>query len=144
MKSQIVVNNGFQDLIDEMNRRVDIAAEKCGLIAEGYAQEYLTAQDAVDTGNLRNSITHHVLPIYSATVVNIGTPVHYGPYVELGTGKYAQGGGGSPPWVYPVPQPDGSVKFYRTEGMKPRPYLKPAIADHEREYLDIIEAELQK
>ena len=69
--------------------------EKCGLVAEGYAKKLCP----VDTGNLRNSITHVVDKEEPA--VYIGTNSEYGPYVELGTGIYAEGGGGRPtPWVY--------------------------------------------
>ena len=53
--------------------------ETCGLVAEGYAKKLAP----VDTGNLRNSITHTVddgdLAAY------IGTNVEYAPYQELGT-----------------------------------------------------------
>ena len=36
------------------------ALEKCGLNGEGYAKKNLTKNKSVDTGNLRNSITHEV------------------------------------------------------------------------------------
>lgn len=39
----------------------------------------------VDTGNLRNSITHKV----EGDAVTIGTPVHYASHVEYGTSKMA-------------------------------------------------------
>ena len=53
--------------------------ETCGLVAEGYAKKLAP----VDTGNLRNSITHEVDDGESA--VYIGTNVEYAPYVCLGT-----------------------------------------------------------
>ena len=64
--------------------------EKCGLVAEGYAKKLCP----VDTGNLRNSITHVVDEQEPAAI--IGTDSEYGAYVELGTGIYAEGGGGRP------------------------------------------------
>lgn len=64
--------------------------EKIGLVAEGYAKELCP----VDTGNLRNSITHVVDEQEPAVI--IGTDSEYGGYVELGTGIYAEGGGGRP------------------------------------------------
>ena len=54
--------------------------EKCGLVAEGYAKKLCP----VDTGNLRNSITHVVDEQEPAAI--IGTDSEYGAYVELGTG----------------------------------------------------------
>ena len=53
--------------------------ETCGLVAEGYAKKLAP----VDTGNLRNSITHTVDDGEPAAY--IGTNVEYAPYVCLGT-----------------------------------------------------------
>ena len=53
--------------------------ETCGLVAEGYAKKLAP----VDTGNLRNSITHTVDDKEPAAY--IGTNVEYAPYVCLGT-----------------------------------------------------------
>ena len=55
------------------------AMETCGLVAEGYAKKLAP----VDTGNLRNSITHTVDEEEPAAY--IGTNVEYAPYVCLGT-----------------------------------------------------------
>lgn len=55
------------------------ALEEIGLAAEGYAKRLCP----VDTGRLRNSITH--VTSYGAKAVYIGTNVEYAAYVELGT-----------------------------------------------------------
>lgn len=89
---------------------------------------------AVDTGNLRNSITHKVLE----NEVYIGTDVEYAIYVELGTGKYAEGGR-QDPWVYQ----DEEGHWHHTHGQRAQPYLKPAVADHKQTYQNIIEDELK-
>ena len=52
--------------------------EICGGKAESYAKQLCP----VDTGNLRNSITHQQV---SENTEVIGTNVEYAPYVELGT-----------------------------------------------------------
>ena len=57
------------------------ALERIGMQAEGYAQDLCP----VDTGNLRNSITH----TSDADAAYIGTNVEYAPYVELGTRRAA-------------------------------------------------------
>lgn len=57
------------------------ALERIGMQAEGYAQDLCP----VDTGNLRNSITHTA----DAEAAYIGTNVEYAPYVELGTRRAA-------------------------------------------------------
>ena len=108
--------------------------EKCGLVAEGYAKKLCP----VDTGNLRNSITHVVDEQELAAI--IGTDSEYGAYVELGTGIYAEGGGGRPtPWVYQ----DAKGNWHYTHGNKAKPYLKPALADHAQQYRDILVNELK-
>lgn len=106
--------------------------EKCGLVAEGYAKKLCP----VDTGNLRNSITHQV----DDHDVYIGTDNEYAAYVELGTGIYAEGGGGRPtPWVYQ----DAKGNWHYTHGNRAQPYLKPAVADHAQQYRNILEDELK-
>lgn len=108
--------------------------EKCGLVAEGYAKKLCP----VDTGNLRNSITHVVDEQEPAAI--IGTDNEYAAYVELGTGIYAEGGGGRPtPWVYQ----DAKGNWHYTRGNKAQPFLKPAAADHAIQYRKILEDELK-
>ena len=106
--------------------------EKCGLVAEGYAKKLCP----VDTGNLRNSITHTVDEQEPAAI--IGTNNEYAPYVELGTGKYAEGGRPTP-WVYQ----DDEGHWHWTAGNPAQPFLKPAVADHQQTYRNIIEDELK-
>lgn len=108
--------------------------EQCGHAAEEYAKKLCP----VDTGNLRNSITHVVDADEPAAY--IGTDSEYGPYVELGTGIYAEGGGGRPtPWVYQ----DAKGNWHYTHGNKAQPFLKPAVADHAPQYRQILEDELK-
>lgn len=74
-----------QDNTDEFRDGLDAALtralEKVGLVAEGYAKRLCP----VDTGRLRNSITHVLDP--GGRAVQVGTNVEYGPYVELGTAR---------------------------------------------------------
>lgn len=98
--------------------------------AEGYAKD-LTP---VDTGNLRNSITHKVVD----DEVYIGTNNEYAAYVELGTGIHTEGGRQTP-WVYK----DDEGNWHHTRGQEAQPYLKPAVADHKQTYRNIIENELK-
>lgn len=108
------------------------ALEECGLVAEGYAKKLVS----VDTGNLRNKITHKVVP--EELAVYVGTNVEYGPYQELGTGIYTDGGRDTP-WVYQ----DAKGNWHWTRGNKAQPFLKPSVADHQKQYRQIIEQELK-
>ena len=68
-----------KEVLESMQQAAVRALEKCGLTAEGYAKKLAP----VDTGNLRNSITHTVDEEEPAAY--IGTNVEYAPYQELGT-----------------------------------------------------------
>lgn len=82
------MNIGSLHLIDNSNtikkalpEQIEITLEALGLQAEGYAK----LKCPVDTGRLRNSITHATVKREKA--VYIGTNVEYAPYVEMGTVK---------------------------------------------------------
>lgn len=130
MRIEITDNSGL--VKEELEAAVLRALEKCGLTAEGYAKMLCP----VDTGNLRNSITHQVQQ--SEAAVYIGTDSEYAAYVELGTGKYYPGGRQTP-WVYQ----DAKGNWHLTHGQRAQPYLKPAVADHVPQYRSIIEGELK-
>ena len=66
-----------------MRQAVNRALEIIGGMAETYAK----GLTPVDTGALRNSITHKVEMGEEQSKVIVGTNVEYAPYVELGTGK---------------------------------------------------------
>lgn len=70
-----------RQIADAIDQALAKALEEVGLVAEGYAKKACP----VDTGRLRNSITHQVRP--SEKSVYIGTNVEYSAYVELGTSR---------------------------------------------------------
>ena len=104
----IKLNDNSKEVSEDIKAALLRGLETCGLVAEGYAKKLAP----VDTGNLRNSITHEVDDGEPAAY--IGTNVEYAPYVCLGT-------------IH----------------MKAQPFLKPAVADHAKEYRKIIEDELK-
>lgn len=130
MEIEITDNSGL--VRKEFQAAVLRALEKCGLTAEGYAKLLCP----VDTGNLRNSITHQVDE--GEPAVYIGSALEYAPYPELGTGIYAPGGRPTP-WVYQ----DSKGNWHLTHGQRAQPYLKPAVADHVAQYRGIIEGGLK-
>ena len=130
----VVFNDYSADVLNEFHHAVLRALERCGEQAEGYAKDLAPA----NTGAGRNSISHQVYESESA--VYIGTNIDYMIYQELGTGKYAEGGGGRPtPWVYQ----DAQGNWHWTAGNPAQPFLKPAVADHPQTYRNIIEDEMQ-
>ena len=66
-----------QEVLSALEKAKKRGLEAIGLVAEGHAKK-LTP---VDTGRLRNSISHAT----DDEAAYIGTNVEYGPYVELGS-----------------------------------------------------------
>lgn len=128
-----------QEIIDAKDEAVRRAMIQIGMAAETYAKGLCPVGTPESTGikgyiggTLRGSITYateeqhstgqapakgadyKMLATPEKERVYIGTNVEYAPYVEMGTVK-----------------------------MKPKPYLKPAIANNAAEYQSIIERELK-
>lgn len=87
-----------------------------------------------DTGALRRSITSQV-DIEDGKVTGIVyTPLEYAPYVEFGTGLFAEEGGRMDvPWNY---QDDEGV-WHSTSGQKPQPYMRPALKENRDKIIKI-------
>lgn len=130
MQIEITDNSGLAR--EEFQAACLRALEKCGLTAEAYAKLLCP----VDTGDLRNSITHQVDEAELAAY--IGSDLEYAPYPELGTGIYYPGGRPTP-WVYQ----DAKGNWHLTHGQRAQPYLKPAVADNIQTYKTIIQDELK-
>ena len=135
-KVTVKVNSNKQAILDEFKQQKRVALEAVGLQGETNAKMHITAVGAVDTGRLRNSITHAT----DDDSAYIGTNVEYAIYVELGTGIYASEGGRSTPWSYK----DDEGNWHTTVGMKPRPYLAPAVQEHVDEYKELVENYMRK
>lgn len=75
----VTIQDNSAEVSAEIKSELLRGLETCGLVAEGYAKKLAP----VDTGNLRNSITHEVDDGEPAAY--IGTNVEYAPYQELGT-----------------------------------------------------------
>lgn len=77
----IIRENNSKQIQSAINHAVAAALEEIGLAAERFAKRACP----VDTGRLRNSITHALN--MDEEVVYIGTNVEYASYVENGTSK---------------------------------------------------------
>ena len=83
----------------EVESAVQEAISRALEIIGGKAESYAKALCPVDTGNLRNSITHQQ---YDADTEIIGTNVEYAPFVELGTVRM-----GARPYLRPAAENHG-------------------------------------
>ena len=111
----------LDDLVDEptMHQRMKQA---CALVER-------TAKQKAPKGNgeLRRSITSKVETVGGTVQGVVFTPLEYAPYVEYGTGLFAEKGGRKDvPWHYQ----DDKGEWHSTSGMKPHPYMRPALNEN--------------
>lgn len=128
MALTVNVEDHSGEVLEELDEKVLVALEACGLAAEGYAKRLCPWK----TGRLRGSITYATQKAHGdgqepaqpqdyepqgtpeKGTVYIGTNVEYGPAVELGTSR-----------------------------QKAQPFLKPAIANNTGKYKQIFEQYLK-
>ena len=75
--------SNVNDILSALEKGKHNALTAIGSSAETHTKENITADKLVDTGRLRNSISHTV----DGEAVYIGSNVEYAPYVELGTSR---------------------------------------------------------
>ena len=136
---------GLDKLIDKIEDIGDVQAiasamqEACKLV-EGAAKD----KAPKDTGALRKSITSKIEVTGSEIDGIVFTPLEYAPYIEYGTGLYAENGNGrQTPWVYR----DDKGKYHYTKGYKGTtghgtPYMRPALNENKDEIIKTIKEAL--
>lgn len=88
-----------------------------------------------NSGELRDTINHQITVENDKIVGKVGSPLMYAPYVEFGTGEFAENGQGRKGgWAYKTP--DG--KWHFTKGMKPQPFLRPAFRQTKKQVQSIL------
>lgn len=132
--NNIVIIDNSGEVSAGIKAAIKRALIRIGMQAETFAKKYITIQNAVDTGRLRNSITWKI----KDDAAYVGTAVEYAKYVELGTGEHYPGGRPTP-WVYK----DAKGNWHMTHGQRAKPFLKPAAANHAQTYRNIVEDELR-
>ena len=76
---EVDYKDNSQQILSALEKGIKNGLEAIGLTAETYAKK----ETPVDTGRLRNSISHTV----DGEAAYIGSNVEYAPYVELGTSR---------------------------------------------------------
>ena len=88
-----------------------------------------------DTGELRRSIESKVENNGEGVQGVIFSPLEYAPYIEYGTGLFAEKGGRADiPWFYV----DDDGKGHLTKGIHPHPYMRPALNEQKNKIKDIL------
>lgn len=117
----------------EVQSALEQATARAMEIIGGKIESYAKGLVPVDTGALRNSLTHAV----DGDTVIAGSNIFYAPYVELGTGTEYEP---PPEWMENnAERGAGIIKA----SQKPRPYLRPAVENHIDEYKKVMETELK-
>jgi HK97 gp10 family phage protein len=101
-------------------------ASRAGNIMANYAR----GNAPVRTGALQRSITHAETFDEDGVTIEVGTNSRYGAYVEFGTGDKGSA-------MYDGHMSEGVSFTMGWKGVRPRPYLRPALYDQEQILVDI-------
>lgn len=119
---------GMDEVVKSLDKtfsqeRLEKALMKACLLVERRAKEI--TDSFRDTGELGRSIASKV----DGDEGIVYTPLEYAPYVEYGTGLFAEDGGRTDvPWCYQ----DDKGEWHTTSGRPPHPFMRPAL-DQNRE-----------
>ena len=129
----------FEGLTEVLRRIEDLgdttgvrsAMGRCCALVERTAKQ----KAPKDTGALRNSIESQIEEIGDDVVGIVFTTLEYAPYVEYGTGLFAENGGRSDvPWHYQ----DDEGNWHSTNGQHPQPYMRPALIENREKIKNIL------
>lgn len=127
---------GINDILNSLDnianpQKIDAALGRACALVERSAKQNAPKGD----GQLRRSITSKV----ENGVGIVYTPLEYAPYVEYGTGLFAEEGGRQDvPWHYQ----DDKGQWHSTSGMKPSPYMRPALNENREQIKRILKEAL--
>lgn len=118
------------DELDDIGNLEAALGKACALVERSAKQ--LAPKD---TGALRRSITSKV----EGDKGIVYTPLEYAPYVEYGTGLFAENGGRKDvPWFFE----DDKGEWHKTSGQKPQPFMRPALNENREQILRIFRGEV--
>ena len=146
--------DGLEAIVEQLDNLVDEPTMRKRM-GQACAVVERTARQKAPKGNgdLRRSITSKVETIGGTVVGTVFTPLEYAPYVEYGTGLFAEKGGRCGYWVFvegsTKKSKDGGktytleeakrvvammrkkgLKAYYTNGRKPHPFMRPALYEN--------------
>lgn len=124
--------DGIDGLLDSLDgvideERLNAALGRACALVERAAKE----KAPKGNGELRRSIQSKVESGEGVIFTNL----HYAPYVEYGTGLFAENGGRQDvPWSYQ----DERGEWHTTSGRHPHPYMRPALDENREEIIRIL------
>lgn len=129
---------GLDGILDKL-KKISSQANIDGALGTACALVERSAKQKApkDNGELRRSITSKVEDNKGI----VFTPLEYAPYVEYGTGLFAESGGRMDvPWHYQ----DDEGNWHTTSGQKPQPFMRPALEENKALIKQILMEELTK
>lgn len=138
LKIKVDGYKGVERIVERIGKIADVDKMKMQM-GKACAVVERSAKQTAPKGNgaLRNSITYKV-EIQDGNIVGVVfTPLEYAPYVEYGTGLFAEDNGGRKdvPWCYK----DDEGNWHSTRGQKPQPFLRPALNDNRTKIKSILQ-----
>ena len=135
----------FDGLEEVMESLTELASPEAAMTALGKACALVegAARKKAPKGNgaLARSIVSKVEEQNGSVVGVVFTPLEYAPYVEYGTGLFAEDGGRTDvPWCYQ----DDEGNWHTTSGQKPQPFLRPALDENREKIIRILREGLTK
>ena len=134
--------NGLEDIEDKLYKLKDIksyeeALKKACMLVERAAKQ----KAPKGNGELRRSINSRIDIEGDELIGVVYTPLEYAPYVEYGTGLFAEEQGRQDvPWHYQ----DDEGNWHSTSGMPPHPYMRPALNENREEILRLLKEGIKK
>ncbi len=128
---------GTEKLIERLKLIADGTGTEEGLYKACALVEAEAKKNAPkDTGELRRSITSKVYERNESLEGIVFTPLEYAPYVEYGTGLFAENEGGRKdvPWNYQ----DDRGEWHSTRGQHPKPFMRPALDENRKKILELL------
>lgn len=129
---------GLEEVLGELEQIADTNKLDNALKMSCYVVERSAKQNAPKgkTGELARSIKSKVEGLEGIVYTNL----EYAPYIEYGTGLFAENGGRTDvPWKY---QDEETGDWYSTYGMNPNPYMRPALNENRERILKFIKESL--
>ena len=124
---------GLEDIIKDMvdtDKMVAAMGKACALV-----EKEAKINAPKDTGALRRSISSKVEVDGKEVIGTVFTPLEYAPYIEYGTGLFAESGGRKDvPWHYQ----DDKGEWHSTNGIHPCPFMRSALLDNRNRIKNIL------
>lgn len=127
---------GLEEVLDRVDSLADTSGYESAIARACALVEAAAKKNAPKgSGELRRSITSKVVESDGEILGIVFTPLEYAPYVEFGTGLFAEGQGRSDvPWCYK----DDKGEWHTTSGMKPQPFMRPALNDNREQIIRML------